>query len=454
MKENKTKIGNTISTNINDEININTYILNIEKRANYLIIEHYKKIGTSYNYLILDNLLSNGKCHIVALFKEYLIIDDNSEFLKRFYKKKESLPRIKKVSQYYYETSVIFPNYTPLSEAKYFYKNIMKKQKIIDQIQELEDRERYNKTIKKKEKENNDNVINDTAYNEILNQSESVLRIVFGVKKEKINLFSDEENENNNNNDNKDIEKIIDEISKYENNNKSQISSNTKNNKIKIEIPNLKNKPKLSIQTESNIKTILDYKNKTNYLNTISFRTFSPNLNNNTINNSTSRNLKVNITLLNNNSINSKRTINHRSTFSMPKINISTSKEKNNNNNISKDKTIKLLSFNNNNKNNNFGKNKNLMKNVELKTVFMSKIISPSINKKMHKKIRSVIGRNNGNDLYKTFNKNFNTSGNIDKDKKYFHIKQSEINGKKIKPSLFLHEEFLGFYTERNKKKI
>ena len=50
MKEKKKKIGNTISTNINDEININTYILNIEKRANYLINEHYKKIGTSYNY--------------------------------------------------------------------------------------------------------------------------------------------------------------------------------------------------------------------------------------------------------------------------------------------------------------------------------------------------------------------------------------------------------------------
>ena len=73
------------------------------------------------------------------------------------------------------------------------------------------------------------------------------------------------------------------------------------------------------------------------------------------------------------------------------------------------DKTIKLLSFYNNNKKNIFGKNKNLMKNVELKTVFMSKIISPSINKKMHKKIRSDIGRNNANDLYKTFNKNFNT---------------------------------------------
>ena len=217
MKENKTKIGNTISTNINDEININTYILNIEKRANYLIIEHYKKIGTSYNYLILDNLLSNGKCHIVALFKEYLIVDDNSEFLKRFYKKKESLPRIKKVSQYYYETSVIFPNYTPLSEAKYFYKNIMKKQKIIDQIQELEDKKDKNKNKKKKDNKNylSEKVFNDTAYNEILNQSESVLRIVFGLKKEnvKLNIFnSDDEEQNDNIND---IQNLIEQISQY-----------------------------------------------------------------------------------------------------------------------------------------------------------------------------------------------------------------------------------------------
>ena len=175
MKENKIKVGNTISTNINDEININPYLLNIEKRANYLINEHYKKIGTTYNYLILDNLLSNGKCHIVALFKEYLIVDDCSEFFKRYYKKKESLPRIKKVSQYYYETSVIFPNYTPLIEAKYFYKNIMRKQKVIDQIQELEDKEREKnhkvKKRKEKEKDLNENVFSYTAYGEILNQS-------------------------------------------------------------------------------------------------------------------------------------------------------------------------------------------------------------------------------------------------------------------------------------------
>ncbi len=337
MKENKTKIGNTISTNINDEININTYILNIEKRANYLINEHYKKIGTSYNYLILDNLLSNGKCHIVALFKEYLIIDDNSEFLKRFYKKKESLPRIKKVSQYYYETSVIFPNYTPLIEAKYFYKNIMKKQKIIDQIQELEDKKDKNKNKKKKDNKNylSEKVFNDTAYNEILNQSESVLRIVFGLKKEnvKLNIFnSDDEEQNDNIND---IQNLIEQISQYENNKPETLINTTSKAKLKLTIPSLKNKPKLSIQNyqnlqNGNLKTIMDYKNKTNILETPSLRTFSPNSTNyNTINNSTSRNLKKNITLLNNNSVNSNKQCYHKSTLSMPKIKVtSSSKEK------------------------------------------------------------------------------------------------------------------------------
>ena len=441
MKENKIKVGNTISTNINDEININPYLLNIEKRANYLINEHYKKIGTTYNYLILDNLLSNGKCHIVALFKEYLIVDDCSEFFKRYYKKKESLPRIKKVSQYYYETSVIFPNYTPLIEAKYFYKNIMRKQKVIDQIQELEDKEREKnhkvKKRKEKDKDLNENVFSDTAYDEILNQSESVLRIVFGIKKNKyiLNNLNVEEVDN----EFKGIENLIDEISKYEN--QAQIQNNIINkNKLKLGTPNSKNK-KLSIP---NIKAIMDYKNKPNPFNTINFRTFSPNSTNyNTINNSTSRNLKVNLTLLNNNSINSNRQINHKSTFSMPKINISPAK----------DKKIKLLSFNNieNNKNNN-NVNKINIKNIEMKTFFMSNIASPSINKKMHKKIRSVLGRNNENELFKTYYKNFNTSGNIEKEKKILHIKQSELSGRKVKPSLFLHEEFFGFYTDRNKK--
>ena len=386
MKENKLKTGTTLSTNTNDELSY-TYLLSTEKRASSLKYENYNKVASSYNLLILDNLLSNGKCHIVALFKEFLIIDDNSEFLKRYYKIKESLPRIKKVAQYYYETSVIFPNYTPLFESKFIYKNIMKKQKIIDQIQELEDKKDKNKNKKKKDNKNylNEKVFNDTAYNEILNQSESVLRIVFGLKKEnvKLNIFnSDDEEQNDNIND---IQNLIEQISQYENNKPETLINTTSKAKLKLTIPSLKNKPKLSIQNyqnlqNGNLKTIMDYKNKTNILETTSLRTFSPNSTNyNTINNSTSRNLKKNITLLNNNSVNSNKQCYHKSTLSMPKIKVSSS---------SKEKKLKLLSFNSIDNNNN---KKNYFKNVNI-----SNIKSPPDIKKTHKKIRSVLGTNNG----------------------------------------------------------
>ena len=52
--------------------------------------------------------------------------------MKRFYNNEESVVRLKKYFDIYEEFSKIFPNYTPLSEAKYIYTNIHKKQKIID----------------------------------------------------------------------------------------------------------------------------------------------------------------------------------------------------------------------------------------------------------------------------------------------------------------------------------
>ena len=349
-----------MSSNIdNNQNEINetlTSLLVIEKRSKMLIRKHYDKVSTSYNSLILDNLLSNGKCHIVAIFKEYLIKDDNSEFLKRYYKKIESLPRIVKLSKYYYETSVIFPNYTPIMEAKYLYKNIMKKQKVIDEQQKLEDqmermKQKNKNKYKSKEKEKIDNVINDTAYNEILNQSESLLRIVFGIKKKKSGLniikpITDEEEEN----EIEKIEKIINEIIKYESI-KQLEKNNLIKNKIKLELSTIKNKPKLSIQT-NNIKAINAYKNKHSVLTSFSIHSLSPNsthLYQNTNNSPaiTSRNLKNNFSLTNNNSTNvSSRQINHKTTFSMPKINIIGSYN-------NKEKRYKLLSFNSlDNKNN------------------------------------------------------------------------------------------------------
>ena len=81
----------------------------IEKRANKLLHNNYKKyFHKKYEIQIIENVMCNETCHFVALFKDYLIADDYSEYLRRIYKKHESIQRLIKLFAYYQETSVIF----------------------------------------------------------------------------------------------------------------------------------------------------------------------------------------------------------------------------------------------------------------------------------------------------------------------------------------------------------
>ena len=75
----------------------------------------------------------NEQRHIVSVFKEYLIFDDFSEYLKRFYTRKESYDRLPRIFEFYEHYSKVFPNYVALPESKYMFKNIERKQKLIDQ---------------------------------------------------------------------------------------------------------------------------------------------------------------------------------------------------------------------------------------------------------------------------------------------------------------------------------
>ena len=393
MKNEKRKNA-TISTNINDEQQSSMLSI-IEKRTHKLMIENYKAIEINYNILVINNLLCNGKCHIVALFKEHLINDDNSEFLRRFYTENESIIRIKKVAQYYFETSVIFPNYTPLNEAKYIYKNIMRKQKVIDEQQELEEINEENK--KRKNKKNNIKKVFDTfAYDDILNQSESIMRILFGInKKEKNNKSNNENNNNKNNNnennennnndstnnDNKSYEKIENLIEKIQTLEKKQIQKKPQikiseliKKNLQLNIPKKRSKPKIKIPN-SNIRTIV------------------------------SRNLINNFTLTSNSSI----SVSHnktKSTFSMPKIYFATQRKKKHNL-----LSFKSIEFNNLNNGNDM-----------LKNFFTSTITSPR--KKIHKKIRSVIGRNYLNNIDDNNNSIYSKTREGSKRKKSFQIKK------------------------------
>jgi len=55
-----------------------------------MVIQNYlsKKYSTNrdyYNLKIVNNLIYNENTHVVSIFKDYLILDDINEFLKRSY---------------------------------------------------------------------------------------------------------------------------------------------------------------------------------------------------------------------------------------------------------------------------------------------------------------------------------------------------------------------------------
>ena len=109
------------------------------RTANTNFYNRNKLSPDAYNVRQINDIVYNEKAFIVANFKDFLIYDDSSEFLKRFYKFKESEERLPRLYDYYENYSKIFPNYIILPEAKFIYKNIQKKQRLIDTQQMLEE---------------------------------------------------------------------------------------------------------------------------------------------------------------------------------------------------------------------------------------------------------------------------------------------------------------------------
>ncbi len=85
-----------------------------------------------YSVKVVNDVIYNENTHVVSIFKDYLIFDDISEFMKRSYDLAESGSRLPKIFEFYEKYSRVFPNYVGLPENKYMFKNIEWKQRMID----------------------------------------------------------------------------------------------------------------------------------------------------------------------------------------------------------------------------------------------------------------------------------------------------------------------------------
>ena len=167
-------------------------IKELEKKIHKYFFDLYYHDKYFYRIKVIDDILNNNSTHLVAEFKDYLIMGDDSEFLQRRYNLEECKRFLPTLLEYYKSCSVIFPNYVVLQESKYIFKNIRRKQKVIDNQQEQDDKR---EKIKNGEinLDENDVFFTTKAFNSILNQTNtSNVKLFFGINSKSKNNDSEE----------------------------------------------------------------------------------------------------------------------------------------------------------------------------------------------------------------------------------------------------------------------
>lgn len=221
-KENEENTNNNEKTNAIKTNNIHIYLEKLENRARNKLIKRYEKPISYYDIKMINDILYNEKTHYVEMFKEYLIYEDYNEFLKQYYNESFLQKKLEKILNFYEKYSKIFPNYTALRESKYLYKNIKRKQKVINLMIE---------NVKNKYSEDENNSESESCINTIFN-SKVINSIYTGHNSDTLNRTD------SNMNDNRSLNCFINKITLFE----KKKEKMRKEKKSKKDEKNIKNK--------------------------------------------------------------------------------------------------------------------------------------------------------------------------------------------------------------------
>jgi len=305
----------------------------------YLLTQkNLKKYSTNkktYNIFIINNIIFDHRIHKVAVFKNNLLWDESSEFLKRFYKKRECIERIPKISEYYEKYTLFPPVYFGLEGLIVVIMNKWTKRKK-NYLEYIEDHEEDKK--KAKNKNSFEPLINNSSINNITLSksliSKNTLELTKFENESKKSLMNNN-NKNNLINDNKNgcltnrdkannlsFSDIIDDLSS---NYSVIINSNNKNNEKKN-----KNTVKKELKTKKilNINEIDKTRNNLYYSNNI------------TLNYTNNKKTNINLT---------SKKLNIKNAELSPKKYVKISLNKNSNKIIIKNNNPNVLYRNNNN---------------------------------------------------------------------------------------------------------
>ena len=229
---------NTIER-LSDNIKL-IYLRKLEQRAYHKLIKHHCKSKWFYNSKMINDILRNEQTHYVEEFKEYLLYEDYNEFIRQYYGKTLISIKLRKILNFYEKFSKIYPNYTVLRESKYLYKNIKRKQKVINQINKNRNKEKKINSSNTDISKTNSN--NNYLYNKTIFDSKVINSIYTGHNTPTINRNKELINKINDDNDNDSIYEFINRISFYEKKGKNKIGKHNikKNEKSDFSLNNIK----------------------------------------------------------------------------------------------------------------------------------------------------------------------------------------------------------------------
>ena len=243
-----------ISTQLNDFQKLENQPLTsiVLYKITFKNLKKYTTTKRTYNKFIINSMIFDRRIHKVAVFKNNLLWDESSEFLKRFYKKKESKERIPKISEYYEKYTLFPPVYFGLEGLIVIVMNKWTKKKK-NYLEYVEDHEEDKKKIKTKE--SFEPLINSSSLNNITSSNKSfisknTLELTKFENESKKSLMNKNKNDNKNKNhanngknkiDNLSFSDIMDDLSS----NYSVIINTDRINYDNKDIHNLKEQQKI-----------------------------------------------------------------------------------------------------------------------------------------------------------------------------------------------------------------
>ena len=231
----------------------------LSKRINNNLFKKYSDFKYSYSLMCTNNLISNEKCQIVARFKDFLIFDDLTEFLHEFCPIQKLIPKLKYIFNFYTNYSRIYPNYIIIPENKFLYKNLRKKQKVIDENNALKLKKMNKDKINKNHKISLHKDI-DKEYEEKIFFNKS---IIDSINRLNISSNMNRTKKNSNNSYSITFNNLVSSIS-------SEVKRNRNSNNIPINSYNLffkQQKNNNNFNEDNDLKSDL-YDNNENTLNT------------------------------------------------------------------------------------------------------------------------------------------------------------------------------------------